>query len=496
MKKLFLAIIIFLLTPIIVNATNLDPDNFFCKYKRDTSMVSDVDDFSSKPFYDYWKLIFKTFYGVGIQGTKESNGFGSIKFIYYYDTNLSQGAPTETQKDDEGNHYHVIYTNQGGEEKSIQILSTKFSFSDFSNYIAENDECPPSVDIFPNYVETGDGSNMYTAKGKICFDDYDYFSCDTDEPPVVFNSVTTGSPVIDPLKPATSECTDKNLKCEVIDAIYCRKYSVRAHKYGNGIVEFGHSADGTRYFAVTFPGYATGIVNNNGVSYRVKVDTYTFTIDRNFWNELYVDKCNYKDISLALEESEDYGGTIAKIVENINGDGEIETPPVDIQKINFCAEARVLRAFKIGGYLLFALKILVPLIIIILGSIDFAKAVIDTGDKANKEALSMLIKRLIIGIIIFLLPTILDFLLGFIDGAKETHDGFSACTHCLFSPFDGSCDKEINDMAGRGVEGNGGNTYNNKGGTTINDHGSSHHSGSFGDDNASGSGGRGYGGSR
>ena len=131
-------------------------------------------------------------------------------------------------------------------------------------------------------------------------------------------------------------------------------------------------------------------------------------------------------INLALNDIGDSGSGV---------DG-IYVPNKDLKDINFCGDGRVLQAFRIGGFLLFAAKILVPLIIIILGSIDFAKAVINTGDKASKEAVTMLVKRLIIGVIIFLLPTILDVLLGFIDGAEENSDSFSTCTHCLFDPFD------------------------------------------------------------
>ena len=58
---------------------------------------------------------------------------------------------------------------------------------------------------------------------------------------------------------------------------------------------------------------------------------------------------------------------------------------------------------QIVGYILYIAKILVPLILIILGTIDFAKATISSDDKAPKDALAALVRRIIIAVIIFLI---------------------------------------------------------------------------------------------
>ena len=114
----------------------------------------------------------------------------------------------------------------------------------------------------------------------------------------------------------------------------------------------------------------------------------------------------------------------------------INIPVVDIPKLEFCEQNGVLQAFKIIGLILFVVKILVPVLLIVLGTIDFVKALTNPEEKADKEAINMFVKRLIIGIIIFLIPTILDLLLNFVDGAEDTSKGFSACTTCMFNPFD------------------------------------------------------------
>ena len=467
MKKLFLAILLFLLMPILVNA-----DSFLCKYELDVASTSAINNnrgYEYETIANTYKNNFMDIKKIEVlKKEKLSTGGGIIAPVdisYYVGSsevkNLFQDVIPNASTDYHRVNNHLLYTYY-------------FGYDDFYDYITNNSRCPSNLKIYTVSWGT-DLPSWVDAAGLICIDDL----CDKGEDPVVYKLITQGDPIIDPNNQATKKCTDKNLNCQKVDAVYCRKYFITANDYGSGIVEFGNLDDGSRYYAVIFPGYPVGIAYNTGSNYSVKVDNYTFQIDKSFWDELYIDECNYRDKYLALEESlSNSGGKIAKIVENKSNSGPVVAPEVDVPEIHFCEEARVLRAFKIAGFLLFALKIIVPLIIIILGSIDFAKAVIDTGDKANKEAINMLVKRLIIGIIIFLLPTILDILLGFIDGAKETHDGFSACTHCLFNPFDSTCDKTINDVTGRGVNGNGGSS-SYKGGTTVDENGNSHHSGNF-----------------
>ena len=65
------------------------------------------------------------------------------------------------------------------------------------------------------------------------------------------------------------------------------------------------------------------------------------------------------------------------------------------------------------------IRIGIPIIIIILGSVDFSKAVIVSDDKALSQALSKLIKRLIAAVAIFFAPLILMYLL---DSANQWAD--------------------------------------------------------------------------
>lgn len=54
------------------------------------------------------------------------------------------------------------------------------------------------------------------------------------------------------------------------------------------------------------------------------------------------------------------------------------------------------------------IKILVPIILILMGVFDFGKAVLASDEKAVKQAQSRFVKRIIVALIIFLLPTIIE----------------------------------------------------------------------------------------
>ncbi len=115
---------------------------------------------------------------------------------------------------------------------------------------------------------------------------------------------------------------------------------------------------------------------------------------------------------------------------NVNGN--------EIVDINICEDGNILKGIRVVGFVFFVLKILVPLILIVMATVDFAKAVISSDDKSNKDAINKLVRRTIIAVIIFLIPTVLDFAFSFVDRAVNTMRSFDACSTCLFDPL--NCD--------------------------------------------------------
>ncbi len=86
----------------------------------------------------------------------------------------------------------------------------------------------------------------------------------------------------------------------------------------------------------------------------------------------------------------------------------------------------VLCSGRFGNFLSQIMKLVkfaVPIIIIALAIVDFIKAMSSQKTEELKNAMNKLLKRLIIGAIIFLLPTIIDYLLS-ITGINSTTCGW------------------------------------------------------------------------
>lgn len=115
-------------------------------------------------------------------------------------------------------------------------------------------------------------------------------------------------------------------------------------------------------------------------------------------------------------------------------------PNIDYE--NLCtANPGVKNAVRIVGYIIQVCRWLAPLIIIILGMIDFAKATISSDEKAINSAVKSLITRIILGIVIFIIPALVTALidaLGNVTNGIEYQGNttFGACTRCLFDPFE------------------------------------------------------------
>ncbi len=115
----------------------------------------------------------------------------------------------------------------------------------------------------------------------------------------------------------------------------------------------------------------------------------------------------------------------------------------NVEGMNFCSEDSVKMTLNIMGYVVFSLKMIVPLLLIIMGSLDFSKALISSDDKAIKDALGKLIRRIIAGIIVFFIPTILNYAFSLINEVSNNQANFTECSSCLFTPFNGCSYKKL-----------------------------------------------------
>lgn len=70
----------------------------------------------------------------------------------------------------------------------------------------------------------------------------------------------------------------------------------------------------------------------------------------------------------------------------------------------FCADTAGI--WGLLGWVVFILKIVIPLILIVLGMIDLGKAVVESDDKAINTAVNTLLHRFIAAVVVFFIPTI------------------------------------------------------------------------------------------
>lgn len=79
---------------------------------------------------------------------------------------------------------------------------------------------------------------------------------------------------------------------------------------------------------------------------------------------------------------------------------------------DLCTSEAGYRLFGLAGYALNIIQIAVPIILIVMGTIDFVKALVAQKDDQMKKAQSTLIKRVIIGVVIFFVPMVIKFVVG------------------------------------------------------------------------------------
>ena len=106
---------------------------------------------------------------------------------------------------------------------------------------------------------------------------------------------------------------------------------------------------------------------------------------------------------------------------------------------NICTESRnTVLVIRVIGYILLIAKILIPIALIIFGSIAFTQAIISGKQDDMKKSVNDLIWKFIAAIIIFFLPTIINIVIGLIDGATDGTDDYENCRECIFDP--GKCE--------------------------------------------------------
>lgn len=112
----------------------------------------------------------------------------------------------------------------------------------------------------------------------------------------------------------------------------------------------------------------------------------------------------------------------------------------------FCAATA--NIWQLVGYVLLVFKIVIPLLLIIFGMIDLGKAVIASKEDEIKKATGSLVRRAIAAVIIFLLPTLISFIMTVIGGfGSEASEDYEVCKACITSPG-GECKSTADELWG------------------------------------------------
>lgn len=104
----------------------------------------------------------------------------------------------------------------------------------------------------------------------------------------------------------------------------------------------------------------------------------------------------------------------------------------DFELSTFCNETTDL--LQMVGWVVTIFKILIPLIIVIFGMLDFGKAVTAGKDEEIKNSAKSLGYRIAAGIIIFFIPSICLWIFGTIDSYSNGKEGFEKCETCILHP--------------------------------------------------------------
>lgn len=97
---------------------------------------------------------------------------------------------------------------------------------------------------------------------------------------------------------------------------------------------------------------------------------------------------------------------------------------------NLCTDLNVV--WTIFGYVIFAVKVVVPLLLIVTGMITMATAVMGKDEKAIKSAQDLLVKKVIAAVIVYLVITLTGIVINLV-----ADNSWQGCVNCAFHPFTG-----------------------------------------------------------
>ena len=104
---------------------------------------------------------------------------------------------------------------------------------------------------------------------------------------------------------------------------------------------------------------------------------------------------------------------------------------------NFCNSLTSFKLFSFIGYFINFIQIIIPIILILIGSFELIKVIINTGD--TSKYIRKFIKKLIFSALIFFVPIIVKFIMW-----EMNQDVSNACIDCISNPS--NCSKNAKEL--------------------------------------------------
>ena len=200
-------------------------------------------------------------------------------------------------------------------------------------------------------------------------------------------------------------------------------------------------------------------VNAASVGYR-KVYTETIGVkapdtgNNNSTTEPNTDpSASYSDIERQFYgTSEEYNFAVSQFIYPIGSDPVDNTTAnaaVDMYTGNICEMTGTLKALTIIRKIIHLLKVAVPLALIIFASIELGKAVVSDDSDSVSKSLKVLIRKIIMGIVIFFVPVLVDSVMSLVTNYDKNNASFTNCMVCFFGDDDHSddtCKKRIEEL--------------------------------------------------
>ena len=107
--------------------------------------------------------------------------------------------------------------------------------------------------------------------------------------------------------------------------------------------------------------------------------------------------------------------------------------------VNLCKDADLLNVLSLVRTAIKLLQIVVPIALILFGTIDMGKAVIAGDEKKMKEAQKPFVKRIVAAVIVFVIPFIVNLIMNLVTtNNNDWKECWNAAGNHEFSAFDPS----------------------------------------------------------